>query len=183
MNHPALRKWDSPLRAQTDSGLPTFRFLERDKVQCKSVQIVCSLQTAVRENCKLRFHLWLNEISILPCDLLSANRCMFEPLRASPPNVKPGIHKGAASDGVHSVNSIYAPSRAGTLILKTASAVFYLFDRRSIAVPQGHSQYSKNGRKLPLFCMIIPRNRRRTSGCGKFPFQEGQPHPQSHRLR
>ena len=56
----AKRSWDSALRPRTDSGLPAFRFLGRDKVQCKSVQIVRSLQTAVRNNkeyLKFRFHL------------------------------------------------------------------------------------------------------------------------------
>ena len=57
---------------------------------------------------KCQFHLWLNEISVLPCDLLSEHCCLSEPLRASPPNTKPGIHKGAASE------PLYAPSRAGT---------------------------------------------------------------------
>ena len=46
----AKRSWDSALRPQTDSGLPAFRLLGRDKVQCKSVQNARSVETAVREN-------------------------------------------------------------------------------------------------------------------------------------
>jgi len=47
---PAYRSGDSALRPQTDSGLPAFRLLGRDKILCKSVQNVRSVETAVKEN-------------------------------------------------------------------------------------------------------------------------------------
>ena len=45
---PAWRLWDSALRPQTYSGLPAFRFLGRDKVLCKSVQNIRSVEIAMR---------------------------------------------------------------------------------------------------------------------------------------
>ncbi len=44
---PPLRSGDSALWPQTDSGVPACRPLGRDKIGCKSVQIVSSLYVAV----------------------------------------------------------------------------------------------------------------------------------------
>ncbi len=122
---PPLRSGDSASRPQTDSGVPACRPLGRNKIECKSVQIVSSLYVAV-ETTKLHVVPAVSQnykyIGIRPP--------LFVRAQASPPNAGAGvIHKRGPPPEVPSC----APARAGHKIRKDAIGVFsFLRDASSV---------------------------------------------------
>ena len=99
------------LKASDTQRFARGRPFGRYKVQCKSFQIARSLQVAVTKwlfLLNVKFGQICTALCYLPNGLPRANRCLFEALRPSPPNVGGEIHKRASP-----WKSSCAPPRVG----------------------------------------------------------------------
>jgi|GEM_PF-1894302 len=126
---PAWRKWDSPLRAQTDSSLHSAdRTEEQGFRSTKGGTLIFSYPS--------RLFLLNEQFGQICTDFVSSERpeCGQTAVCPRPQGRVPQTPSQEFTKG-RRLSPFVRPSRVGTLILKTALAVFYLSPRRGVFLP------------------------------------------------